>query len=782
MPRRGGESLHMGARDTAPPPASFRLTSAAALAAPVLYGLLLLVLDLDRDAVGLVGNVLMIVAAATAGGVCLGQARRSSTPRFWHLFAAYCLLWTAGQVAWTVTEVVLGHMIPFPSVADAGYLVGAAFGVLAAMNLPIRDHGITKARAVLDGLLVVLSLLYVAWVFTLGPLLEASTDTGTTALGFAYPILDALVITIVVTLISRIGVALPLTTYLLIGGLVCIGIADAGFAYRSVAGTYESGTFLDLGRICGFFLFAAGAVAPRPRPGAQEPRPVVTTYERTALLAPYAFCLPMLVVTAWILATDGELALPLMILGFIAFVVMIARQIVLLLESERRARQMAHRAAFDGLTGLWNRDRFREELDHALREPGAAAAVLFIDLDDFKDVNDSYTHSSGDVLLRAVAAAIAACTRDGDAAARFGGDEFAVLLRNRPNPAEVVAVAERVADAVRAEGARTCGVTVTLSIGVAQQVPDSTAETLLRDADLAMYAAKRNGKARYELYEPHMHAGVLERLDLNRQLEHALERHEFRLFFQPKFDLASGEVVGAEALLRWEHPERGFVRPLEFIPAAEESGLIVQIGAWVMEAACRFTSRLRAEELIPRGFDLCVNVAPRQLHEPRFVDTVARVLTTTRLPAANLVVELTESSLIDDESALARLVDLKSLGVRIAVDDFGTGYSSLSYLHRFPVDILKIDRSFVSEVDRGLERQAMAKAIVVLADALRLTTVAEGIERESQAEQLRALGCQRGQGYLLAAPMSENDFIGFLAGAASPSGPDGQPSGIASHH
>ena len=380
-----------------------------------------------------------------------------------------------------------------------------------------------------------------------------------------------------------------------------------------------------------------------------------------------------------------------------------------------------------------------------------------------------------------MATAIAGCTREGDGAARLGGDEFAVLLCNRPHTAEVVAVAERLADAVRELAMRQAGVAVGLSIGVVQQVHDSTAETLLRDADLAMYAAKRNGKNRYELYEPHMHAGVLERLDLNRQLEHALGRQELRLFYQPKFDLTSGAIVGAEALLRWEHPQRGFVRPLEFIPAAEASGLIVPIGTWVMETACRFICRLRAEEIVPRDFDLSVNVAPRQLQEERFVDGVARALTASGLPSRNLVVELTESSLIDDEHARERLVDLKGLGVRIAVDDFGTGYSSLSYLHRFPVDILKIDRSFVSEVDRGLERQAMAKAIIVLADALHLTTVAEGIERESQAEQLRALGCQRGQGYLLAEPMSENDVIRLLSDASS-SRSDGQPSGIASHH
>ena len=754
----------------------FRLVCAAIVAAPLLYAALH-VLDVDIAVIGAVGGSLMILAAGTAAAVCIQQARRSSKPRFWWLFAAYCVLWTAGQLVWTFTEVVLGRTLPFPSLADVGFLGGACFGVLAAMSLPIRDHRVTKLRAALDGLLVVLSLFYVAWAFSLGRLVEADTGSGAVVLGFAYPIVDALVLTIVVTLMSRIGVSLRLTTYLLLVGLASIGVADAAFAYQSVAGTYRTGTVIDLGWICGFLLVAAGSLAPRPRPAQEEPRPTVTPYERTALLAPYVFCLPMLVTTAWLLATTGELELPLMLIGFAAFVVMIARQVVLLLESERRAREMAHRAAFDGLTGLWNRDRFREELDDALRRPATGTAILFVDLDDFKDVNDSYGHSAGDDLLRAVADVVAGIIRVGDGAARLGGDEFAILLCDRPHTAEVVAVAERLAVAVRDEAVRTIGVGVGLSIGIAQQVPDSTAETLLRDADLAMYAAKRNGKNRYELYEPHMHAGVLERLDLNRQLEHALERGEFRLFFQPKFDLSTGAVVGAEALLRWEHPERGFVRPLEFIPAAEDSGLIVPIGTWVMEAACRLVSRLRAEELVSREFDLCVNVAPRQLQEARFVDGVARALASSRLPSHNLVVELTESSLIDDEHARSRLVDLKGLGVRIAVDDFGTGYSSLSYLHRFPVDILKIDRSFVSEVDRGMERQAMAKAIIVLADALHLTTVAEGIERESQAEQLRALGCQRGQGYLLAEPMGEHEFIRFLAELG-----EAQPSGIGSHH
>ena len=754
----------------------FRVLCALAASAPVPY-LALLLVDPGRTVRAALGNLFMIAAAATAAAVCLGQAKQSSTPRFWRLLAAYCGLWGAGQASWTVLEVGLGQNVPFPSIADIGYLGGSVCGVLAALSLPVRDQRITKLRAVLDGLLVVCSLLYVAWVFTLSRLAEGEEGAWDVALGFAYPIVDILVLTIVVTLMSRLGVVLRLSTYLLLLGLAAIGVSDSAFAYLAANGSYETGTYHDLGWICGFFLIAAGSVAPRPRPQEEEPRPTVTTYERTALLAPYLFCVPMMVTTAWLIATEGTLDVPLLVIGFAAFLVMIARQVVLLMEGERRARMMAHHAAYDSITGLWNRDRFRDELDRALREADESAALLFIDLDDFKDVNDSYGHSAGDDLLRAVAAAISDCTRDGDGAARLSADEFVILLRNRPHTAEVVAVAERVSDAARQHALRATGGGVSVSIGIAQQVHDSTAETLLRDADLAMYAAKRNGKDRYELYEPHMHAGVLERLEIQRQLEHALERQQFRLFFQPKFDLVSGSVVGAEALLRWEHPERGFMRPLEFVPAAEDSGLIVPIGTWVLEAACRFVSRLRAEGLVPRDFDLSVNVAPRQLQEARFVDSVARALASSRLPSHNLVVELTESSLIDDEHARSRLVDLKSLGVRIAVDDFGTGYSSLSYLHRFPVDILKIDRSFVSEVDRGLERQAMAKAIIVLADALRLMTVAEGIERESQAEQLRALGCQRGQGYLLAEPMSENDFIRFLTDRQG-----AQSSGIASHH
>jgi len=441
-------------------------------------------------------------------------------------------------------------------------------------------------------------------------------------------------------------------------------------------------------------------------------------------------------------------------------------------ERRRLEAELTHQAYHDALTGLANRARFRQRVAVALERAHGSpdrVAVLFLDLDDFKRVNDSFGHAEGDRLLREVAERLLACTRGCDTVARLGGDEFAVLLTNVRDQAGIVTAAERITRAMEAPvslgGAL---VTVGVSIGIASASHASLPDALLRNADVAMYGAKTRGKGRYAVFEPSMHAAVLMRLQLEDDLRRALAQGDLRVHFQPIVRLATGEITGAEALVRWTHAERGIIDPGRFIPLAEETGLIVPLGAWVLRQACRQGREwFERHGTGPGGapFTVSVNISARQLAEPQFVSEVRAVLAESRLQPASLVLEITESVLMrDTETMVERMRALKALGVRLAVDDFGTGYSSLSYLHRFPVDILKIDKSFVDAVGSGSTEPALARAIVALGESLGLMTVAEGIETDAQRAGLVALRCELGQGFLFARPAPADDVTRRLAG------------------
>ncbi|MDP9271611.1 MAG: EAL domain-containing protein [Chloroflexota bacterium] len=413
--------------------------------------------------------------------------------------------------------------------------------------------------------------------------------------------------------------------------------------------------------------------------------------------------------------------------------------------------QLTHQAFHDPLTGLANRALFADRVQHAMKRRGddRHLAVLFMDVDDFKTVNDSLGHIAGDQVLTAVSARLRSAMRPEDTISRLGGDEFAVLLEGT-NLEAVGDVADRILAAM-AHPFEIAGKQLHLgaSIGVAFDGEPTEANELLRNADVAMYTAKTRGKGRVEVFEASMHTAVVTRLELRADLEHALERSEFRLRYQPVFELATGALHSFEALLRWRHPRRGEVLPGEFIPLAEETGLIVPIGRWILDQTCRQAQAWR-EAGRP---DLLVsfNLSSRQLREPRVVEWIAEALAKSGLPAENLIVELTESGLMQDDEG--RLLELRRLGVQLALNDFGTGYSSLSYLSRFPIGILKIDRSFIARLGGESEEPALVRAVVQLAASMHLKTVAEGIELEEQLERVKAIGCDYGQGFLLAKPM-----------------------------
>ena len=412
--------------------------------------------------------------------------------------------------------------------------------------------------------------------------------------------------------------------------------------------------------------------------------------------------------------------------------------------------------------------------------PGASSAnsgVMFLDIDDFKTINDSLGHGAGDEALIEVAKRLSNSIRTSDTAARFGGDEFVVLLEDLDGTDTAVEVAERILEDLR-QPLMVAGKELTLrgSIGISILEPSSAAgaDELIRDADAAMYIAKRDGKGGYRMFEPEMHTGVLERLELRADLQRALESGQFELYYQPIVRLADGRVAGMEALLRWQHPERGLVVPGDFIPFTEETGLIVPIGRWVLREACRQAAVVQRMSHDGPDLYMCVNLSVKQLQHSDVVADVQDALAESGLAPNLLTLEITESMLIDDpEIAVVKLKELRALGVRIAMDDFGTGYSSLSYLSRFPVDVIKMDRSFLRP-QPSREALDLSSAVVALGSSLALDVVAEGIELDDQLQRLRDLGCEFGQGFHFAHPMESSDLGDYLAGmsqeAVVPSG------------
>jgi diguanylate cyclase (GGDEF)-like protein/PAS domain S-box-containing protein len=437
---------------------------------------------------------------------------------------------------------------------------------------------------------------------------------------------------------------------------------------------------------------------------------------------------------------------------------------------ERKAfeHQLHHQAFHDPLTGLPNRALFVARVEHALdrcKRHSCKLAVLFLDLDGFKYVNDSLGHEVGDALLISVAARIERALRPGDTAARFGGDEFTILLEDVQSAEDVALVAERVLRHLQ-EPIYIMGreLFISASVGVAiNESPNDSPTDLLRYADVAMYRAKNSGKAHFELFDASMNKTAWDRLELEHALRQAIEREEFRVYYQPKVDLASGRIVGMEALVRWEHPQRGLVSPNDFIPLAEETGLVLRIGYWVLQQACHQARLWHDKYPSDPPLVMSVNLSSKQFGQPDLVPSIARVVRESGLPAQSLKLEITESIVMDDtEATIAKLHELKALGVQLAIDDFGTGYSSLSYLKRLPLDTIKIDRAFVAGVVDHAEDRAIVQAVTTLAHSLNLTVTAEGVETADVWEHLRGIGVELGQGYYFAGPLPSDALEAML--------------------
>jgi diguanylate cyclase (GGDEF)-like protein len=439
------------------------------------------------------------------------------------------------------------------------------------------------------------------------------------------------------------------------------------------------------------------------------------------------------------------------------------------LQRQKAEERLAHLAQFDALTGLPNRALLHDRLAHSLvqaRRRQNHVGVLFVDLDRFKQINDTLGHHQGDALIWQVGKRLLACVRAGDTVGRISGDEFAVVLADMAHPDDAALVAQKALEALaRSFDLGGNEAYITASIGIAAFPGDGDdAETLLKNADMAMYRAKELARNSYHFFTAEMNERTLAKAALNTDLRRALERGEFTLHYQPKVDLASGKLRGMEALMRWNHPARGLVSPAEFIPALEDSGLIIPVGEWVVEEACRQVRRWQAAGCMP--VPVAVNLSPKQFRRRDLDAVIGDALSRSGVSAEFLELEITESCLMENpEDAVRVMRNLRAAGLRISIDDFGTGYSSLSYLTRLPLSALKIDGSFVRDVDSSAESASIVRAIIDMAQNLHLTVIAEGVETEQQAAFLRRHGCDQAQGYFFGRPVAAEKMVERLARA-----------------
>jgi len=430
--------------------------------------------------------------------------------------------------------------------------------------------------------------------------------------------------------------------------------------------------------------------------------------------------------------------------------------------------QLETLAFFDPLTGLANRRLFKNRLESSVKaaiRSGSSMALMFLDMDQFKRVNDTLGHDAGDILLKEVSNRLSNTVRENDTVSRIGGDEFTILLTDVSSVQDVRVVAEKILKSmskpIRVKGQ---DILTSVSIGITIAPDDSTdTNVLMKNADLAMYSAKEQGRNNFQFFSEDMNHSILEHLALEKEIKEAMERNQFTLFYQPKVSLFDYRTTGVETLIRWEHPDKGMISPDHFIPVAEETGQIIDIGNWVLEQACRQISKLIRTKVMPEDAKVAVNLSAKQFTDPKLADHIRNVLEITEIPPRCLELEITESTLMEDvEAAIDIMQEIKSTGVSIAIDDFGTGYSSLSYIKRFPIDVLKVDRSFVTDIPDDKNDMAITAAVIAMAHKLSLNVVAEGVETEEQLKYLRLNNCDEGQGYLFSRPLSLGQLHQYL--------------------
>jgi diguanylate cyclase (GGDEF)-like protein len=702
--------------------------------------------NLAYNVIGLASGLLILLAV---------RLHRPVRPGMWYWFGAGQITWVAGDLTYEYYEFVL-HRQPYPSAADVFYLCAYPM-LIAGLLVLLRGRSRRDLAGLIDAAIVATGLGLVFWVFVIQPIAaESDASAVERTVSVAYPVADALLLALLARLFLSTGRLTRSTRLLMVAALLLL-VTDVGFAVLELYASVEEG-FLDAGWLLSYVTWAASALHPSMRTAGTAPasgREFRAGRRRTVLLAVSSLLAPALLLVPAI-GRHGADRTAIAGCAIILFLLVLLRMSGLVAQVRRQAGQLAELAMHDELTGLANRRRFEHDLGVALAAGRPQVALL--DLDGFKEVNDRLGHAVGDELLAVLGGRIRTALRGDALAARMGGDEFAVLVPDA-TPAQGDAVLDRVAatlrDAISAGGHQ---LLVRASIGIADGDATDGPMEIIRRADVAMYAAKGDGGAARRRYRPELDEGSTERARVGAELRTALDAGQFRLVYQPIVRLPSGSIASVEALVRWDHPERGLIPPDQFIPAAEANGLIVELGAWILRTACAQLAEWQVDLGEAARMRMSVNVSPRQLAEPGFAALVARTLEEFALPPEHLAVEVTETAVFGGGQAVQAVQDLHDQGVRIALDDFGTGHSSLGLLQTIPVDILKVDKSFVDNVTMTGRHAVIAEALILLAQGLGLAAVAEGVETAEQAAELHRLGYEYAQGYHFGRPVPQPDF------------------------
>ncbi|MDR7273894.1 putative bifunctional diguanylate cyclase/phosphodiesterase [Catenuloplanes atrovinosus] len=743
----------------------------AAAAVAALFQTLLLIWPASGAAP--MGQAVLCAALGWAVVVYLRAARGRRHGRFWMwaIAAAGLVLWLASNVMMLAAEATGRHLVPHAVVA-LPTLVMFACAFTALLMLPTAPEGWAgKLRMTLDGVQISTALLMPGWILAVEPALHGDTFQW---VSISYTIGSLAVLAVALLLLS--GAQGQPALGMLSGAVSLAAIYNLIATYLTINTSLAPDRYLD-----GLMLLVILLVAGTPRmplgtgtDTAWTPRPVVGGW-----LMPYLPAVGSLTIGLAHVLAARHFDLVVVGLAALMIVAILTRQGLslwmtarLTAELTEQRQRLAHQAAHDPLTGLANRSVFAERLAAALAPGGdGVPALLMVDLDGFKAVNDTLGHGAGDTLLIEVSRRLAALTRGGDTVARLGGDEFAVLLADA-DADTAAGLAERLlAELTRPVRVDNGDASVGASIGITLSGTDYLDDPgrMLRDADLALYAAKADGKGRHRFADEALIAESLHRLELDGELRNALLRDELRIHYQPVVDLGTGRLTGAEALLRWQHPQRGLLPPAMFLPAAEANGLLPEIDRWVLHQAARQGREWQGDA----GFSVSVNVTAGHVLSGRLVQDVREALHGSGLPAERLVLELTETSLLYDlAGAAVTLTELADMGVRVALDDFGTGYASLSYLQNLPIHAIKIDRSFVQRLGDDSTSSAVTQALVNLAETLGISQIAEGVETPDQLDRLRGLQCAFGQGFFFSNPLPPEELSKVLAderAAATPS-------------